>query len=88
MPGPRQYTDAPELTSSRLPTIHLSKSIVTKVLRHQPLQVRRRQTFFSQPLRFRLVGVTCSAEGGGIISFVPPLSIGCREDFCPTFTSR
>ena len=30
LPGPRQYTDAAELTSSRLPTIHLSKSLLLK----------------------------------------------------------
>jgi hypothetical protein len=45
LPGPRQYTDASELTSSRLPTIHLSKSYVTKVLRHRPLRVRDVQLF-------------------------------------------
>ena len=43
VPEPRQYTGAPELTSSRLPTIHLSKSKV--FLRRQTLRVRRRSPF-------------------------------------------
>ena len=49
LPGPRQYTGAPELTSSRLPTIHLSKSCVTKVLRRLTLRGSATQNFFSQP---------------------------------------
>ena len=58
--------------------IHLSKSCVAKVLRRLPLKVRRRSTF---PPKRRCL----SAGGGGILSFVPPLSIGPRGDSCPTF---
>jgi len=61
----------------------LLKSYVVNLYRFAAVKL-----FSPRLVRFRLIGVSCSAEGGGIISFVPPLSIGCREDFCPTFTSR
>jgi len=57
--------------------IHLSKSCVAKVLRRLPLKVRRRSTF---PPERRCL----SAGGGGILSFVPPLSIAFRKDFLTT----
>lgn len=46
-PGPRKYTYAPELTSSRLPTIHLSKSFV-QALRRLTLQGSSPVDSFSQ----------------------------------------
>jgi hypothetical protein len=74
VPGPRKYTCAPELTSSRLPTIHLSKSRVF---------LRRRTPSGSTPQP--LPTPYRPVRGGGILSFIPPLSIGSPEDFCATF---
>jgi len=77
LPGLPEYTQASEFTSSRLPIIHLSKSSVVKVLRQQPLKVRRRSTFFTD----RPARVTSRLRGSGILSIVPPLSIGPPRRF-------
>ena len=50
-----------------------------------PYRVRRRSTFFSRRVRFRPERRSCPAEGGGIISSTPPLSIGSPEEFSSPF---
>ena len=70
------------------PTIHLSKSKTSKVLRRLPLQGSSSSDFFPSSPVAGPIGRFRSSQGSGILSFVPPLSIGRREDFCPTFTSR
>ena len=77
LPGPRQYTDAPELTSSRLRLFTCQRADHYYVAK--PLRVQRRSPVQSP---------TGSVRGGGILSFIPPLSIGCPEDFCATFPIR
>jgi len=64
MPGPRQYTDAPELTSSRLRLFTCQRAKLLKVLRQLALKVRRRSTFSPSSPGGRLVGVTRSTLRG------------------------
>ena len=64
--GPPEYTQTPKLTSSRHPTIHLSKNNGC----FQP----KRQWQLSSPLPWLPV------LGSGILSSIPTLSTGCSEE--------
>jgi len=82
LPGPRKYTCASEFTSSRLPTIHLSKSL----LRCYASNLYR---FTAAPLFFPQARRSVSLPGRGRGNHIvhPAPVNGCREDFLQTFTT-
>ena len=76
LPGPFQYTETSKPTSSRLPTIHLSKSFVNTAANQSRLVV-------VIPF-FRPFG---PVRGRRMIPSGPPLSIGCRENLLAIFAT-